>query len=350
MATFEKTYKEFLADLALTFPEYKETFVLAESVPEVSTRWVSVWKNHVKPIAEKDASIFDHGMEMVPGFVMTANLWKELSSGTKDAIWKYLSTLLLLSAQNTDSGFFDLSGFAADMEKMMDMLKGDGLGQFKDLFEKLGSMADTFGFKDMSGAANFKIPEKMFRGHIARIAQELVSEIKPEDFGISPELMKSNDPKAVFEFLQEVFTQKPEMLMSIAQKIANKIKIKFQRGEIRREDIIAEAEELMKEFNENDQFKDLFGSLREAMIGSEKASGNEGSARRREAQERLRKRAAEKAAKKTGPVQNTIVPGREAQRAEAEERAAAAMAMLLAEEEKEAVTAAAAAKKAGKKK
>jgi hypothetical protein len=333
MALFQKIYNEFLSELILTFPEYKEALTLASSVPDIAERFITVWRPYITNVAAKDSSIFSVGIEIAPGFVLTLTLWNELSNSTQEAIWKYISSLLLCTAQSKEAGFFDLSGFALDMEKMMEMLKGDDSKRFSDLFEKLGKMAESFGFKDLSGAAGkFKIPERMFRGHIARIAQELVAELKPEDFGISPELMKTNDPKAVFEFLQEVFTQKPDMLMSIAQKIGNKIKTKFQRGEIRREEIIAEAEALMKEFSENEAFSELFGSLKEAMIGSEKASGNEGSTRRREAQERLRKKAAEKAAKKTmreTEATNIIVGNKEA-----EAQATAMAALLLAEEEK----------------
>ena len=54
----------------------------------------------------------------------------------------------------------------------------------------------------------------------------------------------------------------------------------------------------MKEFSDNEAFSGLFEQLGEMLKGGEKESGNEGSARRREAQERLRKKAAEKAAKK----------------------------------------------------
>jgi len=336
MASFEIVYGQFLEDLTLTFPEFKPALTLAASAPDASDRFVAVWRPHISEVAAQDNKVFDAGIELVSGFVMTAALWKELSAGTQAAIWKYISSLMLLAAQKSEAGFFDISGFSSDMERMMEMLKGGDTSQFGDLFEKLSKMAESFGFKDLSGAAGkFKIPERMFKGHIARIAQELVAELKPEDFGIDPEVMKSNDPKAVFEFLQEVFTKKPDMLMSVAQKIANKIKNKFMRGEIRREEIIAEAEELMKEFSENEMFSELFGSLREAMVGGEKASGNEGSTRRREAQERLRKkataRAAAAAAKTGAPAANVIVPN-----PEAEARAAAAIAELIAEEDREA--------------
>lgn len=336
--TFDSTYAQFIGELKLTFPEFLTALTLAESVPGAVDRFTEVWRPRVSDVAAKSSKVFAKGVELVPGFVMTASLWGELSVKTQDAIWKYISTLLLLAAQKKDTGFFDISGFSADMEKMMEMLKGmggeaGGLGNLGDLFEKLGKMADTFGFKDLSGAAeaakNFKIPERMFKGHIARIAQELVAEIKPEDFGIDPELMKSDDPKAVFSFLQEVFTSKPEMLMSIAQKIANKLKGKFQRGEIKRDEIIAEAEELMKEFSENEAFSEMFKGLREAMMMTEKQTGNEGSARRREVQERLRKKTAERAAARAGPMTNTVVTSQD------EARAAAAAAALLLEVENE---------------
>jgi hypothetical protein len=134
----------------------------------------------------------------------------------------------------------------------------------------------------------------------------------------------------VFTYLQELFTKNPETLMSAAKKIASKIQKKFETGAIKREDIIREAEELMAEFQENDAFSSLFGSLGEILKGSEKESGNEGSARRREVQERLRKQKAEKDAKKAAAAgvvpQNTFSVVQEA-------AANAAMAALLAEED-----------------
>lgn len=198
-----------------------------------------------------------------------------------------------------------------------------------DMFDRLKDIAGSFGFKDMSGAAGaFKIPEKLFKGHIAKIAEELVKEFKPEDFGISPEMLEGNDPARIFTYLQEVFTKKPEMLMTAAQKIAKKIQAKFQSGAIRREDIIREAEELMAEFSDNEAFSSLFGSLGEMLKGSEKESGNMGSVRRREVQERLRKKKAEKdmARATTSSTSNIIVSN------DAELRAAEAATALLLEE------------------
>lgn len=350
--TFDSTYAQFVDDLKGTFPEFSDALTHAATLPERKTRFVDVWKTHTSDVAACNAAVFDGaGIEIIPGFVMTRKLWNELSESTHAVIWKYISSLLLLAAASSskddDGGLWDLSGFNADMENMMKMLNGEagdesagGLGEsMKDIFSKLSSMASMFGglggaaglkAEDLSGAASkFKIPERLFKGHIARIAEELVKEFKPEDFGISPEMLESDDPARVFNYLQEVFTKKPELMMSAAQKIAKKIQAKFQRGEIKRDDIIREAEELMKEFSENTAFSELFGSLGEMLKGSEKESGNEGSARRREVQERLRRKAAEKEAKKASSTGGTNVLATN----EADLRAAAAAAALLLEEE-----------------
>jgi len=332
--SFTTMYDQFVNELKATFPEFSSSITEAATLPDIRTRFTEVWRNHTKDVASQNESIFTlTGIEIIPGFVMTSSLWAELSKTTQNAIWKYISSLLLLAANMETEGksFWDLSGFQADMEEMMKHLKSDGAAaDMKGIFENLGKMAESFGFKDFgkdTSGAKFKIPERLFKGHIAKIAEELVKEFKPEDFGISPDILESDDPARVFTYLQELFTKNPETLMSAAKKIATKIQKKFESGAIKREDIIREAEELMAEFQENDAFSSLFGSLGEMLKSSERESGNEGSARRREVQERLRKQKAEKDAKKAAGFvpQNIISPAAEA-------AANAAMAELLAEE------------------
>lgn len=336
--SFVSTYKQFVEELKETFPEYSVPLTLALELPDAQATFLATWKAHTKDVAGQNTSIFaGKGLELVPGLFMTSTLWYELSGGTQAAIWKYISSLLLLAASDSAEGLWDLSGFKFDMEDMMKHLKeaggSGGLEGMSDIFEKLGKMAQSFGMPDLGGAggfagidpSKFKIPERLFKGHIAKIAQEIVKEFKPEDFGITPEMLESADSAGIFTYLQDIFTKRPEFLMQAAQKIAKKIQAKFQRGEIRREDIIREAEELMAEFADNDMFSSMFGSLGEMLKGSEKASGNEGSTRRREVQERLRKKQAEKESKKPS---NTVAVNEAAIRAAAE-----ASAALLAEEE-----------------
>jgi len=311
--SFAATYEQFVTELLGTFPEYAASLNTAKTNPKARENFLAVWKTHTNNIAIQNDTIFtEAGLELVPGFSMTAKLWSELTENSRSAIWRYLTSLLLIAAafdgSSKTDGIWDISGFEHDMEEMMKRLKAGEDTGMKDIFEKLSKMAENFGFKDISGAfggaggaePKFKIPERLFKGHIAKIAEEIVSEFNPEDFGLSPELLNSNDPTKIFTFLQEIFTQKPDMLIGIAQRIAKKIQAKFQRGDFNRDELIREAEELMKEFSDNEAFSGLFEQLGEMLKGGEKESGNEGSARRREVQERLKKKAAEKAAAKRG--------------------------------------------------
>jgi hypothetical protein len=338
-ASFSTTYTQFLNELKDTFPEFLPALVAASELPDAQAQFTALWHPYTTDVAAKNASIFTaDGISLVPGVTMTASLWSELSSATQNAMWKYISSLLLLAATDDDS-LWDLSGFKTSLSTMMAHmtsasadLSGALPEGFASLFEKLSSMGAGLpnlgaGFPDLSGALpNFKIPERLFKGHIAKIAEELVKEFKPEDFGINPELLESKDPARVFTYLQEVFTKKPEMLMNAAQKIGKKLQAKFARGDINRDEIIREAEELMKEFSDNDAFSSLFGSLGEMFKGSEPEGSP--SARRREVQERLRKKAAEKKARAEGVTTNTVTYSDASIAA-----AAAATAELLKEEE-----------------
>jgi hypothetical protein len=324
--TFQSTFLQFCEDLEGTYPELSGSIAECKKIEdaEVQKRFSTIWRSHLAAIALRDASVFSReGIEILPGVPFSMALWNEVGETTHTAIWNYLSSLALLSAaSDNDAEFWSEEEFKKGMEEMMRHLKeaGDapvgGAGGaspfegFGGIFEKLKDMAKMFEGAGKEGGPKmpeFKIPERMFKGHIARMARELAEEFKPEDFGLSPEMVDTSDPAKIFEYLQDIFTKKPEMLMSAAQRIAKKIQVKFQRGEIRREEIMSEIQELMKEFSENEAFSAIFGQLGDVLQMSAKATGNEGSERRRQVQERLRKKQAEKEAKKasqTGGASN----------------------------------------------
>jgi hypothetical protein len=347
MATFQSTFDQFVEELGSTFPELAEGLKAAKAFPQeaLPKQFQTLFKGKAMMVAVRDEGFFSSPVEILPGVIMTPKLWKDISKGTQTAIWNYLSSMILLSAADSteEDTFWNDEEFKRSMERMMEGLKGaakgDGsgipgvAGMFGDmggLFGKLREMAESFagGAGGAGGAAGagmpeFKLPERIFKGHIAKMARELAEEFKPEEFGLSSEMMNTQDPSKVFDYLQELFTRNPEKLMGAAQRIAKKLQTKFLRGEIRREEIIAEVEELMKEFSENEAFQSIFGNLGELLSTSAKATGNEGSERRRVVQERLRKKAAEKDAKKA--TKSTVDPAALA-------AAEAAAAALLAEE------------------
>jgi len=312
-ATFKQVYLQYLSEMGLTFPELERATEKALKKTTFVDFYKSVLPNLGK-IAARDASIFtDAGVEIAPGVIMSKKLWKEGGKSTQSAIWEFLSSLVLLatyemkhsnqmpSESNDFTNMFDLSGADVDLKKMFETLGSQFSNQsFSSFFDGIKEAAENMkGSFGISGEMP-PIPEKMFKGHIAKIAEELASEFKPEDFGLSPELLSSTDPTAVFDYLQQVFTKNPEMLMRGAKKIASRIQDKMKRGEVKREDLVREAEELMGEFKNNPMFTQIFEQLGAQLRNPGGAGGGDStnSERRREVQERLKKKLAEKLAAK----------------------------------------------------
>jgi hypothetical protein len=307
--SFIKVYSQFMCEMGLSFPELEKACDIA-----INLRWKE-FSAAVKPIlhqiATRDASVFtNEGVQIAPNVVMTKKLWNDAGKDTQKAIWDFLSSLVLLatyeekhSAKNTVeepdfTKFFDISGADVDLKNMFEKLgKQFSNKSFSAFFDGIKEAAENMKdkFADISGGMP-KIPERLFKGHIAKIAEDLAKEFKPEDFGLSPDVLESNDTGATFEYLQQIFTKNPDLLMRGAKKIAQRIQEKLQKGQVRREDLVAEAEELMKEFQNNTMFSQIFEQLSSQLKNMGGDTGqNTQSERLRATKERLRKKAEAKA-------------------------------------------------------
>jgi hypothetical protein len=149
-----------------------------------------------------------------------------------------------------------------------------------------------------------KIPEKFLKGHMAKLAQEIVKDITPEELGISPEMMAECEktPSRAFDILFQVFTNNPTIIQKTVQRIGKRLQQKIASGAIRPQEIAREAEELMKEFASNPSFVEMMEGIKSAFgfedMGLARAAGRESSARLAMVKERLRKKAADKGAGK----------------------------------------------------
>jgi hypothetical protein len=158
---------------------------------------------------------------------------------------------------------------------------------FKALSEK---MMKIFG----DGKNAFKLPERMLKGQLAKLAEELVREFKPEDFGLSVEELEETEknPTRAFDLLMNIYTQKPHLLQNSMKRIAKKLQDKVRRGELRPQELAAEAEEMMKEFTDNPGFVELMESFRNVFgfqdEDAAKAAGRDGESRRAQAVKQIR--------------------------------------------------------------
>jgi hypothetical protein len=326
---------QFTNELSLSYPELEKgvaAYMKRKDQIEAFSPLASALK---VAVAARDDSFFlksgasKKGSEILPGIFFTAKLWSDTSKETRVVFWDYLASLILLntmflaptvastaptaaSEANTETEESTMPDFDEIMKERATNFKSE---EFKGIFENMKNM-----FKDLSGnippsegaegaegeegKKPFempKIPDHLQNGLIAKIAAELAGEFKPEDLGIDPLLMERMNPMQIFEHLQFVYTNNPELLTEAMKRVAGKIKDKFASGALNRDALMREAKELMTYFTDNPAFKEMFDSMgglfdNPFMGGGESAKGSQ-SDRLRAARERLRKKAEKKSKK-----------------------------------------------------
>ena len=326
---------QFTNELSLSYPELEKgvaAYMKRKDQIEAFSPLASALK---VAVAARDDSFFlksgasKKGSEILPGIFFTAKLWSDTSKETRVVFWDYLASLILLntmflaptvastaptaaSEANTETEESTMPDFDEIMKEMATNFKSE---EFKGIFENMKNM-----FKDLSGnippsegaegaegeegKKPFempKIPDHLQNGLIAKIAAELAGEFKPEDLGIDPLLMERMNPMQIFEHLQFVYTNNPELLTEAMKRVAGKIKDKFASGALNRDALMREAKELMTYFTDNPAFKEMFESMGGLFDnpftgGGDGAKGSQ-SERLRAARERLRKKAEKKSKK-----------------------------------------------------
>lgn len=315
---FQKKYTEFCDDLLGAYPEKDSEITAARGLTEAQR--IERFRTEVLPLAGAPTRdpLVNPGI-VLPGVVIEDGHWITFSATTKKAIQEYLTLLTftcMMEGKNMFEDFASNPAMKSMMENMMGSFKEKLSGvDFKALTEK---MMKIFG----EGKGGFKLPEKMLKGQLAKLAEELVREFKPEDFGLSTEELEETErnPSRAFDLLMNIYTRRPELLQNAMKRIAKKLQDKVRRGELRPQELAAEAEEMMKEFTENPQFVELMGSFRDVFgfqdEDSAKAAGRDGESRRAQAvkqiraerERRQRQRAAEEAERQQRAAAQTQQP------------------------------------------
>jgi hypothetical protein len=340
---FTRTFAAFCSDLVGTFPE------LAEGVRRVAGRatptffWKS-WQDDLAILAERDFAALQarrRGILFVP-VVMTPALWSEISEKSQGAIWRYLRALVLEAVMelHLDATVLTEERLGVLMQILMEERGGEDeeavsetvmeeamerlaplMDRLKGMMGAAGSLFDASGLAGMfSGVAGGvsgempslpEIPERLRKGRIAQLAEQMAKQIDPTDFGIDPALLRGDNVEEVLKGLAEMYQRDPTKLIGGAKRVAEKIKRQIMGGSLDREALIAEAKEFVELFRNHPTFKEAIakfeglvgeGGLAEMFGSTAGGGGGASSDRLRAVQERLRKKLAarEAAAKKSG--------------------------------------------------
>ena len=305
--TFQKKYDEFVADLQETFPELGGALLAAGAIPadeRAKAYFSAVLRKHAQAGEAADAAspaVYPCPGPVLPGVTLTTELWDSVGETTKKAVYDYLSILDLCTIYENGLGLGSLDGEEAD---------GEGPGISKEWAEKVmrdwrtrldrvdfDGLANKFMglFGDKAGALP-PLPEKFLKGKLAKLAEDMVREFKPEDFGLRPEDLEAveKDPTRAFEILMGATASNPNMIQKALGRVGKKLQEKVQRGELRPTELVAEAEELIKEFQTHPAFVEMMESFRSAFSFEDpdlaREAGRDGESRLSIARARLRKK------------------------------------------------------------
>jgi hypothetical protein len=261
---FNTKYEEFGKALKLTCPELSNMIDGALILPPHLRK--AQFKELVLPNCSPKRNTHDCPKSVLPGVVITPSIWFDLSDKSRKAIQEYLTVLsFTFLLQTGTSGDLPNSGWTSDWaKKMMDEMKEKMEGvDFAGLSEKFAAIFGAAG----GGMDGFpKLPEKFMKGQIARLAEDIIKEFDIKEFGLDPEAIKAagNDPSKALGMITDLLTKNPQALQGIIQKLTKKIQKKIQSGALKPQELVAEAEELMKTFSENPQFVSLMESFRQS--------------------------------------------------------------------------------------
>ena len=328
---FQKKYNEFAEDLLGALPEYTSAIQTAKALGEAErlTRFQAEVKvgNTMSGGDLEDAAT--NPGSVLPGVVIADAVWASLSENSQKAIWEHVRVLSICCFMEAGFGtgmgedgkppawmedaMKDLQkklegvDFQNMFKKFMSFLQpgdeatqGEGEGKGSDAAAGEQSLPNIPGLDGLFKNGFPKIPEKFLKGHMARLAQEIVKDITPEDLGLTKDIMSEaeKNPSRAFEVLFGALGNNPDIIQKTIGRIGNRLQQKIVSGTIRPQEIAREAEELMKEFASNTSFVEMLSGIKGAFgfedMDIARAAGKEGSARLSIARERLRKKMEQK--------------------------------------------------------
>lgn len=325
---FQIKYVEFVEDALGAFPEYCAVLEAAKGLQEAERVVRFRAEVQQQPFAERsEEEIRQNPGTILPGVTLTDAVWSTVSEATQRAVWEHLRILSLCLLMEFGDGSSNEDGAGAKspwMEEMMKemkeklesvdmdamMKKFSAFFQAQEAQGAQGTQGDQKDQEEKEASTGFpKLPERFLKGQLAKLAQEIVKDITPEDLGITPEQIAEceKNPTSAFGTLFSTFTKNPGVLQRTIAKIGKRLQQKIISGAIRPQEIAREAEELMKEFAGNASFVEMMEGLKSAFgmedMDTARAAGRESSARLSLVRERLRRKLDKQQQAKQQPTQ-----------------------------------------------
>lgn len=259
---FSKIVKDFTNDVLLTFPEYSENLdkdlkvIISKgedssdfkpSVENVKSFILKLYPNHFFNILYQNEDMFKDTCFLLPG-INFKTIWEEnISDQTRTTIWKYLQLILFSvigDVKNQES--------FGDTAKLFEAINEDELkNKLESTINEMQSMFDLSNNPmmpnfDLSNIQHMPNPENIqdhlngiLGGKLGSLAREIAEETA-RDLNID-----ESNPDSVQDVFKQLF-KNPGKLMNLVKGVGGKLDQKLKSGELKESELMAEAQELMK--------------------------------------------------------------------------------------------------------
>lgn len=266
-AEFTKIISDFVKDILITFPEYKNIVSKWWSLEEGATNnadfvfkhCVKVFKEHFFNILNKNTEIFvdeSFNTEFLPGIVFKY-IWKcEISDSTRETIWKYLQLILFaIVGEVHDQKSEDANLFTGINETELKEKLTETFEQMKTMFENQSSSSNTeepMGRPDLDEHV-----KQLMQGKLGKLAMEFAQDTVKD---LNIDLENATDTNDAF---QKIF-KNPSNLLNVVKNVGDKLDGKIKSGEIKESEILAEGMELlnnMKNMPGMENMQNIFSAM-----------------------------------------------------------------------------------------
>ena len=250
-AEFTKIISDFVRDILITFPEYKNIISKWWSLEADATNDADfvfkhcskVFKEHFFHILNKNEEIMadeSYNTEFLPGIVFKY-IWKcEISDATRETIWKYLQLILFSivgeihstnSANGSSENMFSGIDETALKEKLAETFE-----QMKNMFNNPNTEDESQPPPPMPNVDEHI--KNLMKGKLGKLALEFAEETAKE---LDLDIENATDTNDAF---QKMF-KNPANLMNVVKNVGEKLDGKIKSGEIKESEIMAEGMELL---------------------------------------------------------------------------------------------------------
>jgi len=276
---FVATINDFTKDLTTTFPEYAFLWKKWES-PQISVsdardlfiHCLGVFPERFFDILNQNVDIFNKEGSVNTVFLPNVDFkilyhCGGVSDKTRQTLWKYLQLILfmLVGSVKDKMDFGDAMNMFQNMDEtdLQDKLKTT-ISSMGDFFSQFSGDA-TFGGDTEGGnesvpeeeaesrETGFKLPKPedlheklkgLFNGKIGTLAREIAEDIGGDIANVLGEDM--SDVKSTQDILSKLM-KNPEKINGIVKTVGQKLEQKMKAGDITQEEMMKEAQELMKQ-------------------------------------------------------------------------------------------------------